>query len=78
MLTYLMKKPMEYSSHEFVYLNIHNMFRKVLGRFFRALGRADADEARDSSKEFLLASQSVRVGPQDYDFRPKSLEDSSG
>ena len=43
MFTYLLKKPMEYCSHEFVHLNIHSKFKGVVQRLYVAVGRGSSD-----------------------------------
>ena len=66
---------MEYSSHEFVTLNVHMKFRALLRRFYEAIGMASRQEdtttKADSSPK--VASK-IRISPKDYFFRPRSMD----
>ena len=41
MLTYLLRKPMAYSSHHFVHLSVDTIFRGALSRFYEHLGQGE-------------------------------------
>ena len=74
MLTYLLRKPMEYCSHQFVHVIVDLPLRDALGVLFAG----PRCSVLEGSKRFstpgmrLHASPSLKV--KDYPFRPKQLE----
>ena len=75
MFTYLLDKPMEYCSHEFVHLNLHSLLKGVLQKLHVAIGRGRSDSARRAQTDFLRIARAASIRRGDYYFRPKALED---
>ena len=76
MLTYLLRRPMEYCSHEFVHVVIHGHIRFWFREMYGLLGKP-TNTTRQSGKEVADAMR-VSVKPYlaccDYPFRPERLE----
>ena len=75
-LTYLLRRPMEYSSHEFQHLNVDQVFRVAIAAVFAEGDRPETPRHRDDVRgDFVL-----RIAPKlhygDYTFRLRALEDS--
>ena len=69
MLTYLLRRPMEYCSHEFEHFSLDGYFRGVQAAFHvRQLGCCFVDNAWRGCKQHL------RISAMDYVFRPIRLD----
>ena len=83
MFTYLLRKPMEYSSHEFVNLHVAAPFQIASGLllakiFDKSFGTRQCLQPRESSREesdFHIRAEAPYLAYTDYPFRPQQLED---
>ena len=73
MLTYLLRKPMEYSSHEFVHCSIDGMLRKA----WRAVLDQNTwvEDFMHPADNFMAVQTHDKLKAVDYHFRPTQLED---
>ena len=75
MLTYLLRKPMEYCSHSFVPLFLETQLRSAVADVYRRVSPATAETAlRAEGGNIYQAKWKPLVGPSDYDYRPAQLE----
>ena len=69
MLTYLLRKPMTYCSHEFEHFPIDRQFRITLRALHQRLGHP-----MPPPSDCTPFNEKARVLPDDYCFRPVQLE----
>lgn len=73
MLTYLLQKPMEYCSHEFVSLTITTLMRVTLGSVAAYVSERMIDHVCEQEKPFMRLACKVKLSVWDYQFRPDAL-----
>ena len=86
MLSYLLRRPMEYSSHKFVPLFFDMDYRKLLKEVYKQVGQdqpsgSTKSKSKDMSSAEKHGHEDVHVPKvaflqqEDYEFRPVQLED---
>ena len=73
MLTYLLRRPMEYCSHEFVHVVIAGYIRSGLRDIYACCGRLDAARDVERDNGVLRVASTPTLLPIDYPFRPLQL-----
>ena len=74
MLTYILRLPMEYSSHKFVTLNLHSAYRRLVAIFYNALEMTVDAERRPYKSQSGSVPSTPQVRQSDYPFRPTEME----
>ena len=74
MLTYLLRKPMEYCSHQFVHVTVDPLFRVVLAHLFNVASPTYRPRDRTPANQNMRLYASPNLRTTDYPFRPKQLE----
>ena len=73
MLTYLLRKRMEYCSHTFVSLTVEQLYRKAMATMLRYVSE-EAQAVYTSAASYLSVEEKVMLSVADYPFRPLPLE----
>jgi hypothetical protein len=75
MLTYLLRRPMMYTSHVFVPLNFESLLRRGIGRVYALILGSDSSQARKThDRPSLPLKQKMRLTPDDDIFRHNRLD----
>ena len=75
MLTYLLRRPMEYTSHVFVHCSIAGYVRKAIGHVYKACGHQQpAHTVLGFQDTHDRIKDKPRVLVTDYVFRPAQLD----
>ena len=75
MLTYLLRKPMEFSSHRFVHVGMGAFFTTAMGVVGGSAQPLQHRRHRTNNAGLLSLPEKPVLHPGDYKFRPQPLED---
>ena len=75
MLTYLLRRPMEYSSHQFVHVSVALVWRKAIATVHAGGQRLQHRRQNTNNDDVLSVSEKPLLLPDDYRFRPRQLGD---
>eukprot|EP00973_Karenia_brevis_P093759 12418934-Karenia_brevis.AAC.1 len=75
MLSYLLRRPMEYSSHTFVALSVDNIFRILLARVYAKIGQSTPKEGsgKHTARTSMTTKKPLKLTEGDYFYRPSAM-----
>ena len=79
MLSYLLRKPMEYTSHKFVHVTLDSLMRLAIAtvytKFDEGLENRQHAKSGKIDDDFMAIESTPTLKCSDYRFRPRALED---
>ena len=74
MLSYLLRKPMEYCSHNFVSVQIDHVFRKAIAYVYLHVTNTVPPQAEQRQRGYLHIPGGTELKQDDYPYRPNALD----
>ena len=74
MLTYLLRKPTEYCSHNFVSISIDQVFRRAIAHVYLHVTNTVPSQAEQRQRGYLHIPGRTEIKQDDYPYRPSALD----